>query len=85
MTKQEWFKLTLTQLGKLAAQNTHDGVQAALDKALALQQQGKTPAIFYSAFDGFRVLTDNSTHKEEMDLLLSLESKAYNFPLKIER
>jgi hypothetical protein len=80
MAKQEWFKLTLTRLGKLAAQNTHDGVQEALDKALALQQQGKTPAIFYSEFNGFRVLTDNSTHKEEIELILSLENKAKKFP-----
>ena len=74
---KQWYYMTDEQIGRLAGQGTHPGALEAWERARKIREAGKTPSIYYSEFNGFRVI--NEDDPEEFKIGLSIRGQAKFF------
>lgn len=81
MTKKikQWYFLTEDQLWKLVGQGTHPDAAEALEEFRKIKEAGETASIYYSEFDGFRVI--NESNPDQMRIGLSISSQAKRFSM----
>lgn len=77
-TKQ-WFILTEDELGKLVGQGTYPGAKNAVDDVRRIKESGHTPAIYYSDFNGFRIIDEDNP--KQFEIGQSIKSKARRFQI----
>lgn len=82
MTKaaKQLFEISVERLGKLVGQGTHSGAKAALDRAQEILETGGRPVIYYSDFNGFTVLDNNSNDPSVSQHLVSMQQRSKPFP-----
>jgi hypothetical protein len=74
---KQWFYITDEQIGRLARQATYPGALEALEQARKIREAGKTPSIYYSELNGFKVI--NEDDPEEFKIGLSIRNQAKFF------
>ena len=76
---KQWYYLTDEQIGRLVGQGTYPGAPEAWEQARKIKEAGQTPAIYYSEFNGFRVI--NEDDPVQFKVGLSISSGAKRFPM----
>lgn len=71
---KQWYYLSETQLWRLVGHGTYSGAQEALDQVQKIKKAEHSPAIYYSEFNGFRVIDEDDP--EQFKIGLSIGSRA---------
>lgn len=75
---KQWYYIADEQIAFIVAQGTYPGAQEAWDQARQIKQAGQKPTIYYSEFNGFRVI--NEDDPEQFKIGLSIRDRAKRFP-----
>ena len=74
---KQWYSLSEIQLCRLVGHATYSGAQKALDQVQKIKGAGHYLAIYYSEFNGFRVIDEDDP--EQFKIGLSIGSRAKPF------
>jgi hypothetical protein len=74
---KQWYSLTEEQLGWLVAQGPYSGAKQVLEQVRKIKEAGGTPVIYYSEFNGFRIIDEDDP--DQFMIGLAIGSKAMPF------
>jgi hypothetical protein len=76
---KQWFSLDETQLWRLVGRDTYRGASEALERLRKIREAGGDPVIFYSDFNGFRVLDESNV--DQLHIAASIGDRSKPFPI----
>ena len=74
---KQWHYLNETQLWRLVGHGTYLDAQEALNQVRKIKEAGHSFAIYYSEFNGFRVIDEDDP--EQFKIGLSIQTRAKPF------
>ncbi len=73
----QWYILTEDQLLRLVGQGTYPDATDALEQVRRIKETDQTTSIYYSAFNGFRIINENDPEQFRIGLSLSNRAKPF--------
>jgi len=74
---KQWYWLTEEQLERLVGHGGYPDAQGAWDEVRKIKKAGETPAIYYSKFNGFRIINEDDMKQFKIGLGISQRAKKF--------
>jgi len=75
--EKQWYYLTEVQLGRLVGQSTYLDATEAWERVRKIKGMGHKSTIYYSEFNGFRVIDEDDPIEFKTGLSISSRAKPF--------